>query len=456
MSANPPPYVRIGRDEYRKADAVIYDEDRNYHLYVVGMTGSGKSTLAELIALQDLRHGRGVCFIDPKGQHAPDLLHYVPASRVKDTYYLEPHEYPIPVSLMDMKNKAEAKFVAGDLNAIFRRIADTTTDSSGWGVAMHSLLEFSMLTIRQVPPDALGRPITILDLIPLLTDDDWRDKKILRHCDPDTQAYWNSHQFKDERRHSPALLRRITDFRTSDILKTLFTNEPEINIAQIVAEGKILVVNLGKVIAETDKQIIGTIIITKIQQAIMRRALIHESKWKLFLLFIDEFQDYTASPLDRILRQCRSFNLGLTLFHQALKQGGIDEGTRNAILGINTAVIFKPEFPDISTLAAKLGDSDYADSFESMKLHDHYAYFQSAHSGVHKLKAYRRPPKTDSHADDIFARMRKLRIEPPCDTPPVCLTEEHGNPAPASRAETFQPTDKAPHVPSHERKKKNP
>ncbi len=446
----PPPYVRIGKDEYRKADAVIYDEDRNYHLYVVGMTGSGKSTFAELIALQDLRHGHGVCFIDPKGQHAPDLLHYVPESRVKDTYYLEPYENPIPISLMDMHDNTESKFIAGDLNAIFRKIGDTTTDTSSWGVAMQSILEFSMLSIRQLPVNALGRPITILDLVPLLTDDDWRTQKILPHCNADTRAYWNSHQWKDERKHTPALLRRITDFRTSDILKALFTNEPKINIAQIVAEGKILIVNLGKVLSFTDKQIIGTIIITKIQQAIMRRALIPESEWKLFLLFVDEFQDYTASPLDRILRQCRSFNLGLTLFHQALKQGGIDEATRNAILGINTAVIFKPESPDVPTLATALGDPDYAGSLRSMKLHDHYAYFRSAHSGVHKLKAYRRPPKSESHKDEILARMRKLRIEPPCDTPQPCLTEEHGNSAPASdRAETINTTQNRPKPSSH-------
>ena len=58
--------------------------DRSKHMYVIGKTGMGKSTMLENMAIQDIRNGEGLAFIDPHGGTAEKLLEYIPAERIKD------------------------------------------------------------------------------------------------------------------------------------------------------------------------------------------------------------------------------------------------------------------------------------------------------------------------------------------------------------------------------------
>lgn len=57
----------------RRVKFGIKAKDRTKHVYVIGKTGMGKSTLLENMAIQDLKNGEGMAFIDPHGKTA-DLL----------------------------------------------------------------------------------------------------------------------------------------------------------------------------------------------------------------------------------------------------------------------------------------------------------------------------------------------------------------------------------------------
>ena len=59
-------------------------EDRLKHIYAIGKTGMGKSTLLENMAIQDIRNGEGIAFIDPHGGTVERLLDYIPEDRIKD------------------------------------------------------------------------------------------------------------------------------------------------------------------------------------------------------------------------------------------------------------------------------------------------------------------------------------------------------------------------------------
>jgi type IV secretory pathway VirB4 component len=39
------------------------------HMYIVGTTGGGKTRLLQHCACQDIAVGRGVCVVDPHGNH---------------------------------------------------------------------------------------------------------------------------------------------------------------------------------------------------------------------------------------------------------------------------------------------------------------------------------------------------------------------------------------------------
>src|ERR1700753_4325081 len=73
-------------------------KDRSRHMYVIGKTGMGKSTLLENMAVQDIKNGEGMAFIDPHGKTADLLLEYVPPERVKDVIYFAPFDTDHPIS----------------------------------------------------------------------------------------------------------------------------------------------------------------------------------------------------------------------------------------------------------------------------------------------------------------------------------------------------------------------
>jgi len=58
----------LGKNDYRGVETVIrmQENDRRRHLYVIGQTGVGKTVFMKNMILQDIKEGRGVCFIDPR------------------------------------------------------------------------------------------------------------------------------------------------------------------------------------------------------------------------------------------------------------------------------------------------------------------------------------------------------------------------------------------------------
>jgi len=72
----------LGASVYRglRRNVYIADEDRLRHMYIVGKTGVGKSQLMLRMMLQDIRAGKGICFIDPHDT-VRDLLTLIPPER---------------------------------------------------------------------------------------------------------------------------------------------------------------------------------------------------------------------------------------------------------------------------------------------------------------------------------------------------------------------------------------
>ena len=52
----------------------IAPDDLNEHFYILGRSGTGKSNLLKQLALADAARGAGLCFIDPIGSTATELV----------------------------------------------------------------------------------------------------------------------------------------------------------------------------------------------------------------------------------------------------------------------------------------------------------------------------------------------------------------------------------------------
>src|SRR3989344_6420087 len=67
--------LHLGVSSYRgiKREVYISNEDRMRHLYIIGKTGTGKSEMLKDMILQDVREGKGLCFMDPHGDAVEDI-----------------------------------------------------------------------------------------------------------------------------------------------------------------------------------------------------------------------------------------------------------------------------------------------------------------------------------------------------------------------------------------------
>src|SRR5262249_54151859 len=94
-----------------------------------------------------------------------------------------------------------------------------------------------------------------------------------------------------------------------------------IDLYDIMNRGKILLCTLGK-IQEEEKQLLGSLLVSQLQLATMKRAEIPEAQRRPFTLYIDEFQNFAndAESLEKILSEARKYNLGLVLAHQFTSQ----------------------------------------------------------------------------------------------------------------------------------------
>src|SRR3989344_400880 len=70
----------LGKSVFRSDEVKIFmeDEDRRRHMYILRTTGTGKSEFMKFMAIQDIKNGKGVAFIDPHGSAVNDIVQQIP------------------------------------------------------------------------------------------------------------------------------------------------------------------------------------------------------------------------------------------------------------------------------------------------------------------------------------------------------------------------------------------
>ncbi|MCX6713129.1 MAG: type IV secretion system DNA-binding domain-containing protein, partial [Candidatus Vogelbacteria bacterium] len=136
----------------KKVPFGIKTKDRARHFYVIGKTGMGKSTLLENMAIQDIRQGRGLGYLDPHGSTAEKLLEFVPAERIQDVLYFAPFDldHPVSFNIMEDVGKDKRHLVANGLMASFKKIWPDV-----WSARMEYILNNTVLALLEYPNSTL-------------------------------------------------------------------------------------------------------------------------------------------------------------------------------------------------------------------------------------------------------------------------------------------------------------
>lgn len=329
----------IGQTNFRgqKRAFGIYPDDRRRHVYVVGKTGVGKSTLMENMIMQDIMAGRGVGLVDPHGDIAERLLDAVPPSRINDVVYFDPSDvnYPIAFNVLEAIDPTYKYLVASGLVSSLKKIwADS------WGPRLEYILRNTILALLDYPSS------TMLGIMRMLADKDYRKKVVLKIEDPVIKAFWiNEFSNYNERFRSEAISpiqNKVGQFLSSAIIRNIVAQpKSTIDMQDIMDNGKILLINVSKgKIGEDNSALLGAMLITKIQLAAMDRAKIPEEQRRDFYLYVDEFQNFATESFATILSEARKYRLNLTIAHQYITQ--MEEEVRDAVFGnVGTMVVFR-------------------------------------------------------------------------------------------------------------------
>jgi hypothetical protein len=116
-------------------------------------------------------------------------------------------------------------------------------------------------------------------------------------------------------------------------------------------EQRILIVNLSRgLLGQDNSTLLGSLLLTAIEQAAMTRADLPESERRDHYLYLDEFQSLTTPSTAIMLSESRKYRLCLTLSHQLTRQ--LDPGTYHAVIGNSgTLLSFRVGMEDADLLA---------------------------------------------------------------------------------------------------------
>ena len=147
---------------------------------------------------------------------------------------------------------------------------------------------------------------------------------------------------------------------------------------------KVLLINLSKgKIGAINAQLLGLILVSKVNMAAMGRADMDAKDRKDFYFYVDEFQNFATDTFASILSEARKYRLNLVMAHQYIAQ--LSEGAGGVATGQKDSKIKDAVFGNVgSMMSFKVGaeDAEY--------LEKEYAPSLSAQDilGIANYKAY--------------------------------------------------------------------
>lgn len=291
--------------------------DRRRHLYVVGKSGSGKSKFLELLIKEDFDSGQGVAVLDPHGDLVDNVMRYIPEHRINDVVVFDPSDTDFPIAFNPLENVGEAykmQVTIGFID-IFKKLF-----GANWSDRLEHVLRYTTLALLDSPNT------TVLSILKMLTDKNYRQKIISRIQDSVVKNFWVSEfaawSEKFDAEAITPLLNKVGQLVSTNMIRNI-VGQPEnkFNIRHIMDNRKILLMKVSKgLLGEENSSLLGSMIITKMYQAAMQRAEMREEERNDFYFYIDEFQNFATDTFAEILSEARKYRLNLTIAHQYMGQ----------------------------------------------------------------------------------------------------------------------------------------
>ena len=364
--------VVLGNSVYRGITKPVrfMRDDRTRHHYCIGKSGSGKSVLLWNMAVQDIKNGDGVGVIDPHGDLVDDIAACVPKERAKDVIFFDPGdlERPMGLNILEAKTAEEKDRASLDAMEIFIKLFGNEI----FGPRIQHYFRNGCLTLM----DDEEEGATLIDIPRLFIDDDFQKYKVSKVKNVMVRAFWENEMANTGEREKQEMIPYFTSkfgpFVTNTTMRNIIgQTKSAFNFREAMDNQKVVLINLSKgKIGDINAQLLGLIVVARINMAAMGRYDIPKSERKDFFFYVDEFQNFATDTFAAILSEARKYRLCLIMAHQYIAQlseggnGPSDSKIKDAVFGnVGTMMSFKVGAEDAEYL-----EKEYAPTLSSQDI----------------------------------------------------------------------------------------
>ncbi len=342
--------VIFGKNTYGNTETLIglTKEERETHQFIVGRTGGGKTTLMSAMAKHDIEEGEGMAFVDPHGDVSKDLIYSIPENRKNDLIYLNPIDlkHPVRINLLELtpgldedEAELEKEVVCEGVISLFRKVFSKEENANAHRIEY--ILRNTIYTAFTV------KDPTLFTLYEILNNPPFQKKITSQLEDENLKNFW---KFEFGRAGDYQVVKMVSGV-TAKIGRFLFSptakrilEEPKstINFDDIMNQGKILICNFSQGnLGEDTARLLGTMVLTKIQQAALRRDKLPKEKRRAFYLYVDEFQNFATHSFIKMLSEGRKYGLSVCMAEQSTSQQEEKTIVKKILANVTTVICFR-------------------------------------------------------------------------------------------------------------------
>jgi hypothetical protein len=355
------PEVVIGKDEVTGDLITIGDVERRGGFYVRGKPQFGKSHLLIYMALQDIKHGHGLLFIDPHIDAIREILNRMTPERAKDVILLDPtirgRAFAInPLYCSQPDDLDEQLLSYSQARDVFAKVFNTGDEQLG--VWLRKYLLNSLYPLIENPG------YTLYDLWEFLREKDFRDALLANvKFHREIVKFWHE-EFdrmprRDREREIQSVLTRIDILRANHVINYMISQaKPTVEFVEVMQQNKIVLLRLPPRMDEESRSFIGTLVLSQFLKAIALRAEVVQALRTPFAVYVDEMQTFATPDFAKLFAQTGKFKIMPHGAHQ-VREGQLrpDDPTRGATSVAPNIALFA-QANDDSTEYARLLSND--------------------------------------------------------------------------------------------------
>jgi hypothetical protein len=266
--------------------------------------------------------------------------------------YFNPFDiaYPIGINLLETtpglsndEKLLEQEFITESVVSLFRKVF--SEGSSGHPHRIEYILRNTIHTAFTVEDPTL---FTIFDL---LNDPAYQKEVVSKLSDEHLLNFWK-HEFgkagdyQKVKMVSPVTARIGRFLFSPSAKRVLEQKKSTVNFDELLDSNKIIICNLAKGnIGEDTCEVMGVMLLNKLQLALLKRARSEQSERKKFYLYVDEFQNFATPSFVQMLSESRKYGLHLTIAEQSTSQQNDRNMVHTILANVGNVATFRSANP---------------------------------------------------------------------------------------------------------------